>query len=101
IDGSATPPAEHAHATILQNGNHEMGLAPAHARPRPLLMVHLADQRQFPRCSNRAVSRERYALSLERRVLLLTRSVFLVLSDVPTVPLFYRLERHWDVRRVY
>src|SRR5712691_6482693 len=59
MDGSAAPPAEHARVTILQNGNHEMGHAPAHGRLRPPLVVHLADQRQFARCSNRAVSRER------------------------------------------
>ena len=38
---------------------HEMGHAPAHGRLRPPLVVHRANQRQFARCSNRAVSSER------------------------------------------
>src|SRR5258708_28325562 len=91
MDGSAAPPAEHARAIILQTENHEMGHAPAHGPLRPLSVVHLADQRQFPRCSNHAVSRERYALPFEKRTLLLTKLVrFLSANSQRVAPLHQR-----------
>src|SRR5438132_13583140 len=91
MDGSAGPPAGYALATILQTENHEMGHAPAHGPLRPLSVVHLADQRQFARCSSRAVSRERQALLFEKRALLLTKRVRLVSANSQRVaPLHQR-----------
>src|SRR2546429_8386591 len=91
MDGSAAPPAEHALATILQTENRQMGHALAHGRLTPPLVAHHAGQRQFARCSSRAVSRERWALLFEKRALLLTKCVRLVSANSQRVaPLHQR-----------